>query len=107
MAELILTDEEKAAKNYLSLPDEALGKIVKALASNIQDHHGDKAATFSACAVMIACMVAERGLESNLLKLDGVSDDGTEHGDWEILVRRQNLPQNAPPQNVQRLKLVK
>ena len=35
MAELILTEEEKAAATWLELPDETVGKLVKKIAADL------------------------------------------------------------------------
>lgn len=88
MAELILTDEEKAAATYLEWSDEAIGKCVKRLAKGIQDKHGEHAIYVKACASMLACEMFDAGKDKFELLADGVTEGTTEKGSWKITIER-------------------
>lgn len=92
MAELILTDAEKAAVSWLALSDEDLGKLCRkcvldmpALFSDASDNKRLWAFT----AGMLLCKVAA---EANVDKLEftgrGVRVGAANFGDWLVTVRR-------------------
>jgi hypothetical protein len=83
---------EIMTNSYLNLDDEELGKLVKKLATSIQDHKGNDSLAFTACATLIACITAGRNMTSATTNLAGLTDDGKELGDWKLTVRRISAP---------------
>jgi hypothetical protein len=86
MAKLTLTEKEKASASYLSWNDAALGRAVKKMALDIEDHHGDQAIALSSCACMLACSSAERGIARTEINLEGLTEQDEEYGDWTIII---------------------
>lgn len=89
MAELILTDSEKAAMNWFALDDAAVGKIVKKtiLAMLKLSTEQDRVWWFSA-ALMMCTMAAERDCHLASFELNNVSLDERRFGDWKVTVER-------------------
>lgn len=90
MAELILTDEEKAAAFYSDWDATAIGVLVKALAQDLQNRKQgereiliDQAAAFSLIARASQVNATEMTVTQN-----GVTNGGEPIGDWEVIVRR-------------------
>jgi hypothetical protein len=94
MAELILTDEEKAAALWSDLDDAALGKLVKKQIATITKaaEQMDRATLFSA-ALLICCGAAEANAGRAEFILEGVTQDGREFGDWTVVATKK--PANA------------
>lgn len=66
MAQLILTDEEKASPAYLDWPDETLGKLVKATALTIaEDKNGHQAVFTTTAALLLIRYVVDCGETHN------------------------------------------
>lgn len=90
MAQLILTDEEKAAHSWLHLDDESLGRLVKYSALAIAGHDvtdGGKVRGMTN-AIMLATMAHEANAETTTVELKGVTQDGVGIGDWRITIER-------------------
>lgn len=90
MAELILTDEEKAAALWTDLSDEAVGKVVKARMAAIADvaKQSERMTTYAA-ALLLACSAAEVNAGKLTCNLEGVThQSGRDFGDWEVTVER-------------------
>ena len=89
MAELILTDEEKAAALWSDLDDAALGKLVKKkvafLASAAEQL--DRVTTFAA-ALLLCCDVAEQSAKELVIDVEGGAQAGREFGDWKVVVTK-------------------
>jgi len=66
MAELILTEKEKHANDYLEWDDAALGRVVKKLALNIQEIRGDNALLYTSCAALLASEAAKKAGELSI-----------------------------------------
>lgn len=89
LAELILTEDEKEAATYLEWDDASLGKAVKKLAKGIGDHKGSDSMAQTACATFLACLVSKRDAIGAEIDLDGVTDDGKDMGDWQVIIKRK------------------
>lgn len=89
MAELILTDEEKAAALWSDLDDAALGKLVKKKIAFITDaaEQLDRVTTFAA-AMLLCCAAAENGSSEIALEIDGLTQEGREFGDWKVVAMK-------------------
>lgn len=91
MAELILTDEEKAAATWLELPDETVGKLVKKIAADMPRLAKE---TDKITSVAILLMLAGFSKEANSTKttytLNGTTNKDTPTGDWRITVENIN-----------------
>ena len=89
MAELILTDEEKAAALWSDLDDAAIGKLVKKKMGALQTHFEqmDRAVTFGA-ALLICCYAAKRNACEETQEFFGVTQDGRDFGDWVVTAKQ-------------------
>ena len=89
MAELILTDEEKAAALWSDLDDAALGKLVKKKVAFLTSaaEQLDRVTTFAA-ALLLCCGAAEQNAKELVIDLDGVTQAGREFGDWKVVVTK-------------------
>ena len=96
MAELILTDEEKAALSWLDLSDEELGKICrKALvdmpAFRCNDNANKQLIFFNAGLVL--CKIAAESTSDNVgFDAHRVKLSGRDVGDWRVSVRQIAKP---------------
>jgi hypothetical protein len=95
VAELILTDEEKAAALWSDLDDAALGKLVKRKIALITDVAAqlDQVTTFSA-AVMLCLAAHEANAKEAVFEIDGLARGELEIGDWRVVAMRIT-PSNA------------
>ena len=89
MAELILTEEEKAAALWSDLDDAALGKLVKKNIAFLTDAAAqlDRVTTFAA-AMLLCCAAAEQNASEIALEIDGLAQDGREFGDWKVVAMK-------------------
>lgn len=89
MAELILTEEEKASALWSDLSDESLGRLVKKKMAAIEQvaQQMDVAITYSA-ALLLCCAAGEADATSMDISLGGVTQAGREFGDWVIRVEK-------------------
>ena len=86
MAELLLTEAEKTASSYLEWSDEALGKLVRSIALNIQnERQAIQAATMTATLVSF---VAENNAEQATFDMTGVTHADKPLGNWTIEVKK-------------------
>ena len=93
MAELILTEEEKATALWSDLDDAALGKLVKkkiALLTSAAEQL-DRVTTFAA-AMLLCCAASEQNASEIALEIDGLNQAGREFGDWKVVAVKM-----APP----------
>lgn len=95
MAELILTDEEKAAALWSDLDDAALGKLVKRKIALITDVAAqlDQVTTFSA-AIMLCLAAHEANTTEVAFELDGLSRGEIKIGDWRVVAMKMT-PSNT------------
>lgn len=88
MAELILTEKEKADPSYLDWDADALGKTVKKLAIEFKDKYG-KDTIFHTLAIQLLIDTAIRINADTLTQtVEGLSFEGKDLGDWEVVLRR-------------------
>lgn len=89
MAELILTDEEKAAALWSDLDDAALGKLVKKKIALLTDAAAqlDRVTTFAA-AMLLCLAAAEQNANEIALEIDGLTQGGREFGDWKLVAMK-------------------
>jgi hypothetical protein len=92
VAELILTDEEKAAPTYLDWDDAALGKLVKKMAAMLHDKYGQEAAFMTTGAHLILGSAVKCNAASAVTNIDGFTISGEDAGDWKITVERVRDP---------------
>lgn len=93
MAELILTEEEKAAATWLELPDETVGKLVKRTALGFieADKEMERIGCMSACLILTGMMHGANA-ETTTIKLNGTTTSKEPTGDWVIRIRRVKKP---------------
>jgi hypothetical protein len=89
VAELILTDEEKAAALWSDLDDAALGKLVKRKISLITGAAAqlDQATTFAA-ALMLCLDAAHANATETVFEIDGLTRGDIEIGDWRVVTTK-------------------
>ncbi|MCW7556451.1 hypothetical protein NX722_28600 [Endozoicomonas gorgoniicola] len=88
MAELVLTEKEKADPTYLDWSDEALGKLVKRTAIKMQDEFGQDAAHITCGAHLLISLAEKSNSAETTLTFKGVSHAGEPKGDWKIVITR-------------------
>ena len=95
MAELILTDEEKAAALWSDLDDAALGKLVKRKIALITGAAAqlDQATTFAA-ALMLCLDARQQNSNEIVFEIEGLVKNGEEIGDWRVIATK-TTPSNA------------
>lgn len=93
MAQLILTDEEKAAELWTDLDDQALGALMrkKLIQFKTAAEQMDRAIT-TTCALLLACAASEAGATEMEVTIDGVTKAGREFGDWKVVAIRTKAP---------------
>ncbi len=98
MAELIITDEERATYTYLEWDDAAIGRGVKKLAMTVQDAKGDKAIEWYAATLCLIAMAHETNAESSEYTINGVTMDNgeTQIGDWKVTIQRTDSETTEP-----------
>lgn len=86
MAELILTEEEKAAALWSDLDDAALGKLVKKKIATLTSaaEQLDRVTTFAA-AMLLCCAAAEANAGELAFEIDGLMQGDRPFGDWRIV----------------------
>jgi len=89
MAELILTDEEKAAATWLELDNATIGKLVKKTALGLQAHSGEQGQVwwFSAAMLLIG-MASDSNADRFTQEIRGFTREGVPCGDWRVSVDR-------------------
>jgi len=87
MAELILTDDERAAKLWSDLDDAALGKVVKKKIAHLTGvaEQLDQI-TVSAAAILLCFAAIEQHASVVTIELDGLTQAGREFGNWKVVV---------------------
>ncbi len=92
MAELILTEEEKAAPTYLEWDDDALGKLVKKTAAKLHDEYGRESAfAMTGVHLLLGTAITANATESTYT-IDGLTIAGEPKGDWIVTLKRVNAP---------------
>src|SRR5699024_5247050 len=94
MAELILTEEERAAATWFELDDATIGKIVKKQALAIMNKSEEMQRVTTMSAAMLLCgFAAEANAAEMTQEIRGFTQGGQEFGDWKVTVKR--LPEGA------------
>ena len=91
MAELILTEEEKAAETWLHVSDETLGRVCRKTMLMIKGLcEGDckKGLWQVSCAQLLIGLVDDADSVESSFKIGGYTKGGEERGDWEITIKR-------------------
>lgn len=89
MAELILTEEEKAAATWLELPDDVIGKLVKKTALQIVAESNEQGRIFTMTAMILLCgMASDANAETTKIEVNGFHKEGEELGDWRMVLQR-------------------
>lgn len=89
MAELILTDEERAAERWSDLDDAALGALLRKKMLVLESAAAQMDRTVAtAAALLLCCHAAENDSVQMRQELTGVTQSGRDFGDWEVVVRR-------------------
>jgi hypothetical protein len=86
MAELILTDHEKAAALWSDLDDATLGKLVKRdiVAITNAAHQLDRVTTFAA-ALLLCCAAGKANASEVAYEIEGVTNEGRDFGNWRVV----------------------
>lgn len=92
MADLILTEKEKAATLWSDLDDATLGKLVKKRIAFITDaaEQLDRV-TFFAAAMLLCCSTAEQGASETSVDINGLTREGREFGDWTVVAQKKQV----------------
>lgn len=101
MAELVLTEEEKAAATYLEWDNAALGQMAKKMAKIIHDNYGDESAIATGAALLLINRARHANLGMIVADLKNSTfthDNGVveQTGDWEVVVRDVNQLPSTP-----------
>jgi len=90
VAELILTEEEKATELWSELDDASIGRIVKKQMQTIENSADQLRRSYDfAAALLLCCSTADQNGTELTLTLDGVTEGDREVGDWEVIVRKK------------------
>lgn len=95
MAELVLTEKEKADNSYLDWDDAALGKACKKAMLEIQQATDDseKWTIYSqGCAALLIGRAIDVNAAESRYGFKGYTVNNEEKGDWEVIVRKQMNP---------------
>lgn len=93
MAELILTDEEKAMPFWRDLDDANLGKVIKKELINLETQKEENfARTINTIALSLICTSLQVNADTAKYSIDGVTYNGEPAGDWVVTVRRSPRP---------------
>lgn len=89
MAELLLTDEEKEALNYLDWSNEALGKFVRYLFLQFRAFESEKDAIPGSAAMhyLISLCLKVNAAELTI-NMSGLTIGSKQEGDWELVLRK-------------------
>jgi hypothetical protein len=92
VAELILSDDDKAAARWLEMDDASVGKLVKytQLVFLREDEERERVWTWSAA--LLLCGIAHVANAGDMvLEVDGITleNGAVPIGDWEVVVRRR------------------
>ncbi len=90
MAELILTEDEKAAATWAELDDDALGKVVKAGMFRLKHISDEQKKLFAMYAAMILCSeAAAANADKFTLTVEGLTVKGQPIGTWKVTIKKQ------------------
>lgn len=91
MAELILSEEDKAAARWLTMSDESVGRLVKCTQLVILEDDEQHRVWWWSAALLLCSMAHEAGSDNTSFKIEGVTleNGAVPIGDWEVVVRRR------------------
>lgn len=96
MAELILTEKEKADPSYLDWDDAAIAKLVRFTAARLvelkEDAEGLHRVTAVSCAMLLVAACVGSNATSLKLDLGAHTHKGVPTGDWRIIIKRTAAP---------------
>lgn len=96
MAQLILTDEEKAAATWMELDDATVGKVVKKTALGLMAKSDEQGRVWWFSAAMLLCgMANDANADKFSQELLGFTEGDTDCGDWLVTVQRIRGPNAA------------
>lgn len=89
MAELKLTDEETKANSFSEWDDESIGKLVKYLATEINnDDYNDQLLAATSAALFLVSHAMKVNATSSTVDVGNVTHDGQNIGNWRIQVEK-------------------
>lgn len=92
MAQLILTDEEKAAKNWLDVSDDCLGKVCRKtmlmLPTLCKQEDGKKGVWFMSCLNVLIGLAHDANSETTVFDVNGFTVENADCGDWNVTIKR-------------------
>ena len=97
MAQLILTDEEKATAAWLDCSDESVGVVTKYMmtclnnaAGRLKEERGK--IEFASITQLLIGLCASSNAETTTVAVNGYTYKGEELGDWKITIERTRKP---------------
>jgi len=93
MAELVLTDEEKASSSIFEWDDASIGRAIKLMVPTIfkKETKDYQSGGFMAAAVVLLALAHESNAEVTTFTIDGVTYGNKSIGDYEIRIRRLDI----------------
>jgi hypothetical protein len=93
MAEIILTEQEKAALSWLDLSDDALGKLCRKacliLMEKTADNPDDRKTVWASSAGMFLCgLVDDANADTGTFLFEGLTNGEKERGNWKVTIEK-------------------
>lgn len=93
MAELILTNEEKAAATWFELDDATVGKIVKTTALGLLEHTNEQGRVWWFAAALLLCgMTDDANADTFSQEVNNFTHGSDDRGNWRVTVERIKSP---------------
>jgi hypothetical protein len=92
VAELFLSDEDRAAARWLQMSDESVGRLVKyTQVAILADEDEQKRVWWWSAALLLCSIAHEANSDTSTFQIDGITLENGEVpiGDWEVVVRRR------------------
>ena len=92
MAELILSEEDRAAARWLQMSDESVGRLVKyTQVAILADEDEQKRVWWWSAMLLLVSLAHEANSDTSTFQIDGITQENGEVpiGDWEVVVRRR------------------
>lgn len=92
MAELILSDDDKAAARWLQMSDESVGRLVKyTQLAILREADEQKQVWWWSAMLLLLSLAHEANSETSTFQIEGVTleNGAVPIGDWEVVVRRR------------------
>jgi hypothetical protein len=91
MANLILTEAEQQAALWTDLDDAALGALLRKKIAVLQTAAAQMDRTVTTAAALLLCCAASEACEADrkslVMTFLGLTQDGRDFGDWEVVAR--------------------